>query len=105
MNLYTYEFECIVLIKKILKLAKKKGLKSFFKEGFEFKSQYYIGIDTYEWDKVIYKVIYVECMKGEFYRLYKIPLKRKGWDHLDPDQAPDCKTVEVLQELYTFLKA
>ena len=98
---YTYQFECILLLHKILKLVKKNHLKRFFKEGFEFKSQYYIGIDKYEWGKVIY----VECMKGEFYRLYKIPLKRKGWDHLDPDQAPDCKTVEVLQELYTFLKA
>ena len=37
MTVYTYQFECTVLLRKILKLAKKQGAKSFFKEGFEFR--------------------------------------------------------------------
>lgn len=93
------KFECTVLTKKILKAAKKSGLKRFFKEAFEFKSQYYIGIEKYEWGKILF----IECLNEGFYR---IPLKKSGWDHLtDPDQAPDRKAINILKDLYVFLKA
>ena len=103
MDTYTYQFECTVLLRKILKLAKKNGCKSFFKEGFEFDGQYYIGLEKSDEEKDLF----IETLEGEFWRN---PLRKKGpkkglkwWP--DESQIPDKKTIEILEKFYAFLKA
>ena len=108
MSTYTYEFECSVLVRKILKLAKKKGVKAFFKKGFEFQAKYYIGLEVFGIEKIDDEDgLFIESLSGEFWR---IPLRKGGpkkglswWP--DNDQIPTEETVKVLKDLYAFLKA
>ena len=100
---YKYEFESFVLSKKILKEAKKQGLKSIFKDGFEFDGQYYIGLEKFDEEKDLF----IETLEGEFWR---IPLSkvgpekgRKWWP--SKDQIPTKEVVSILKSLYAFLKA
>ena len=103
MDTYTYQFECTVLLRKILKLAKKNGCKSIFKDGFEFDGQYYIGLEKSDEEKDLF----IETLEGEFWR---IPLSkvgpekgRKWWP--SKDQIPTKEVVSILKSLYAFLKA
>ena len=108
MNIYTYEFECMVLVKKIMKLAKKQGVKSFFKEGFEFQGKYYICLEQcleIQTKKIYYDLV-IETEGG----LWRIPLLKKGpkkgrkwWP--DEKQIPNKEVVKILKNLYAFLKA
>ena len=100
---YKYEFESFVLAKKILKTAKKQGFKPVIKDGFEFKGQFYIGLEKFDGEKDLF----IETLEGEFWR---IPLSkdgpekgRKWWP--SQDQVPTKDTVKVLKKLYAFLKA
>ena len=108
MVVYTYQFECTVLTEKILKISKKKGLQHFFKEGFEFKGQYYIGLEQEDFEKIDHEdALFIESLSGEFWR---IPLRKGGpkkglawWP--EESQIPNKEVVEILQTLYAFLKA
>lgn len=108
MMTYTYQFECNILVHKLLKLAKKQGLKKSFKEGFEFEGRYYIGLERFGIEKIDDEDdLFIESMSGEFWR---IPLAKKGpkkglswWP--DDSQVPNKEVVEILEKLYAFLKA
>ena len=115
MTVYTYQFECTVLLRKILKLAKKQGAKSFFKEGFEFRDKYFICLEQENFEKIeenFEKIegedaLVIESLDGGFWR---IPLRKKGpkkglkwWP--SEDQIPNKEVVEILESLYAFLKA
>lgn len=111
MNIYTYEFECIVLAKKILKASKKAGVKSCFKEGFEFKGKYYICLEKClhikNYKKHYYKCLVIESAKGG---LWRIPILKRGPENglkwwPDLNQVPNKEVVIVLKNLYAFLKA
>lgn len=112
MNIYTYEFECIVLAKKILlKASKKAGVKSCFKEGFEFQGKYYICLEKCLHIKknhyYNYKCLVIESAKGG---LWRIPILKRGPENglkwwPDNSQVPNKEAVKVLKELYAFLKA
>lgn len=108
--MYTYQFECTVLIKKILKLSKKSKLKSFFKEGFEFQGKYFIclekclKIETETKTKKFYDLV-IETEEGGLWRipLLKKDPGRKWWP--DEKQIPNKEVVNILKKLYAFLKA
>ena len=108
MTVYTYQFECTVLLRKILKLAKKQGAKSFFKEGFEFRGKYFICLEQENFEKIEGEdALAIESLDGGFWR---IPLRKKGpkkglkwWP--SEDQIPNKEVVEILESLYAFLKA
>ena len=107
---YTYQFECQVLLKKVMKLAKKQGLKKEFKKGFEFQNKYFIGLEVFGVgvEKIDNeKDLFIESLDGGFWR---IPLRKKGpkkglkwWP--SEDQIPNKEVVEILESLYAFLKA
>ena len=105
MMTYTYEFECQVLLKKIFKSAKKQGFKSAFKDGFEFQGKYFICLEQ-GFEKIDGEdALAIESL-GEFWRipLRKSPKKgRKWWP--SEDQIPNKEVVQVLTDLYAFLKA
>lgn len=97
---FRYQFESYVLTKKILKVAKKMGLKPLFKEGFEF-SDYYIDLDEFEGQKVMS----VETLDGNFYRVPITKRLKSDWNWPDASQVPSKETIRILKELYAFLKA
>ena len=107
MTVYTYQFECTVLVKKILKAAKKHGVKKAFKEGFEFQDKYFICLERcleIETKKIYYDLV-IETEGG----LWRIPLLKNGpknglkWP--DEKQIPNKEVVKILKNLYAFLKA
>ena len=108
MTVYGYQFECTLLVKKILKAAKKHGVKKAFKEGFEFQDQYYIGLEKFGIEKIDDEDdLFIESLSGEFWR---IPLRKGGpkkglswWP--DNSQVPNKEAVKVLKDLYAFIKA
>ena len=108
MTTYTYEFECSVLVKKLLKLAKKQGIKSFFNGGFEFQGKYFICLEQEDFEKIDGEdALAIESLEGGFWR---IPLRKNGpkkgrkwWP--SEDQIPNKEVVEILEKLYAFLKA
>ena len=108
MTLYTYQFECYTLIKKILKLSKKNGLESFFEEGFEFRGKYFICLEDQDFERIDGEdALAIESLEGGFWR---IPLRKKGpkkgrkwWP--DESQIPNKEVVEILKKLYAFIKA
>lgn len=108
MNIYTYEFECSVLVKKIMKLAKKQGVEYFFEGGFEFRDKYFICLEQEDFEKIDDEnALVIESLEGGFWR---IPLAKKGpkkgrkwWP--DETQVPGKEVVEILKDLYDFLKS
>ena len=106
MSTYTYEFECSVLVRKILKLAKKKHAKHFFKEGFEFQAKYYIGLEVFGIEKIDDEDdLFIESLSGEFWRVpLRGPKKGLSW-WPDNQQIPNKEVLTVLKDLYAFLKA
>ena len=111
MNIYTYEFECMVLVKKIMKLAKKQAVKTFFKEGFEFQGKYYICLEkclkVKNSKKKYYKCLVIESLEGG---LWRIPLLKRGPENglkwwPDLRQVPNKEAINILKKLYAFLKA
>ena len=109
----TYQFECMLLVIKIIKSAKKAGVKSCFKAGFEFQGKYFICLE-----KCLKKVKVKENSKRHYYKclviesseggLWRIPLLKKDpgaewWPDLH--QVPNKEVINILKKLYTFLKA
>ena len=107
-TIYPYHFDCSILVRKILKLAKKKNIAFFFKEGFIFKGKYYICLEIEAFQKLDGEdAIAIESTTGEFWR---IPLRKGGpknglrwWP--SEDQIPNKEVVKILKDLYAFLKA
>lgn len=108
MNIYTYQFECNVLLKKIFKIAKKNGLKYIFNGGFEFQGKYFICLEKKDYEKIDgEEALAIESLSGEFWRIplaKKGPKKGLGWWPSE-DQIPNKEVVEILESLYAFLKA
>ena len=108
----SYQFECMLLVIKILKAAKKEGLKSCFKAGFEFQGKYFICLEkclkvkeNSKRQRHYYKCLLIESSEGW---LWRIPLLKKDpglewWP--DVNQVPNKEVINILKKLYAFLKA
>ena len=96
---FRYQFETYVLVKKILKVAKKSGLKKCFKSGFEY-DDYFIVLEKIDGQKLLD----IET-DTDFYRIPITKELKKDWDWPDQSQVPDRKAMEILESLYVFIKA
>ena len=96
---FRYQFETYVLVRKILKVAKKSGLKKSFKSGFEY-DDYFIVLEKLDGQKLLD----IET-DGDFYRIPITKTLKEGWDWPDQSQIPNKEVLTVLKDLYAFLKA